>query len=178
MSKPSKLDDDSIDRHTALLELGAPNRAGGRKGLVYESTAMKLLDISRELLRELCEPVEEVVNPHYRSGPPSRLYDPRDLVIAKEDPAILISKIPFKPPRKKVDYPAKFAVRYPSKEAAIPDAAEALWNLNRYARHAACKRSNQEEIYDLKSKFLKLLCAKDYLVGRGQHFVKSDSECW
>lgn len=71
------------DRKAALVKLGAEDDTGGRSGLVYEATARKLLKVSAAWLRARCR-FQEAVNPHYKSGPAARLYDPRDLLAARD----------------------------------------------------------------------------------------------
>ena len=58
--------------------------------LIYESTALKLLEISREKFKKLrLKPTKEVPNPYYRSGPPSRLYDRVKIEKLIDDPRVV-----------------------------------------------------------------------------------------
>lgn len=41
---------------------------------IYESTVRKEYGLTRKMIEELGPPDEYVVNPHYKSGPPARLY--------------------------------------------------------------------------------------------------------
>ena len=41
-------------------------------------------------------------------------------------------------------------------------AANAIFNLNRYTKHASCSNGNQLEIYKLKNNFIRLLYSADY----------------
>lgn len=47
--------------------------------------------------------------------------------------------------------------RYPHWRDALPDAAEAMFNLNRYAKHRSCTQENREDIYDMKNRLVRLL---------------------
>jgi hypothetical protein len=70
-------------RRQALAELGDPN-AGGRRALVSEGRSARILGVSRKRLKELNLPVEIVRNPHFGVAPPMRLYDPLDLLAARQ----------------------------------------------------------------------------------------------
>jgi hypothetical protein len=57
----------------------------GRYGLVYENTAAKLLDLSKERFRRLVLPEEWIPNPRYSTAPKVPIYDPRTLLEIKRD---------------------------------------------------------------------------------------------
>jgi hypothetical protein len=48
--------------------------------------------------------------------------------------------------------------KYPDWRDALPAAAEALFNLNRYAKRRSCQADHRAWIYGLKTGFLRLLC--------------------
>ena len=145
--------------------------------LIYESTAIKLLEISSEKFKKLClKPVKEVPNPHYRSGPPSRLYDRRK--IEKMIDSSRVVSLRHKP-RHPVDYARQFGKAYAHPNNAISDAAEAMFNLNRYAKHESCANWNRKEIYQLKNKLIKLLYSRGYCEGVYRHNLTAGTrECW
>jgi len=145
--------------------------------LIYESTALKLLEISREKFKKLrLKPTKEVPNPYYRSGPPSRLYDRVKIEKLIDDPRV----VSLRPkPRREVDYAGQFEKKYGSGEAAIPHAAQAMFNLNRYAKHDSCANWNRKEIYQLKGKFIKLLYSRGYCKEVYRHHLSAGTrECW
>lgn len=65
-----------------------------------------------------------------------------------------------KRPRK--DYSAIFAARYEQYAVALPDACEALFQLNRYVKHEECSVRERVAIYDLKNRLLARLFQDDY----------------
>jgi hypothetical protein len=80
--------------------------------------------------------------------------------------------------RREAERNERFARRYPSWEDAIPDVAEALFALNRYAKYVSCRRSHRREIYMLKSEILRLLYDAGYCLSASKHREKEWDECW
>lgn len=132
------------------------------KVLCYESTALKLLGLTKVKFDKLkIKPVKEVPNPHYKSMPPSRLYDRNKIEKLIDSPKV----IALKPkPRKPVDYAAIFQKRYKSKESALMDASTSMFNLNRYCKHESCSARNRFEIYEIKNQFIEMLYHKGYCI--------------
>jgi hypothetical protein len=64
--------------------------------------------------------------------------------------------------RKPRDYNSIFEKRYPDRQSALKDAAEALFNLNRYAKHETCADDHQALIYELKNRFIEYLWQMGY----------------
>ncbi|MCQ3977664.1 MAG: hypothetical protein DPW09_29910 [Anaerolineae bacterium] len=157
-------------------------REAKRKELCYKSTAIQLLGLTptgfERLSAELgLEPEKIVENPHYSSAAPAKLY--RRLTIEQliDDPRLAT----FRPKtRKPVDYTTKFIKRYRGNAAAaITDAAQAMFNLNRYVKHETCSARNRREIYGLKNDLIRWLyeagfCREAYL-----HLKELEAqECW
>lgn len=74
---------------------------------------------------------------------------------------------------------AALEARYPAWRDALPDAAEACFALNRYAKHATCSEDHRDEIYRLKGGLVRVL----YLLGLAaevkRHVLELDGlECW
>jgi len=56
----------------------------------------------------------------------------------------------------------RFSRKYHDWRNAIPDACDAMFNLNRYAKYSRCTNEHREEIYKLKNRFIKLLYELGY----------------
>ncbi len=155
-------------RVAALARLGHPE-AGGRTKLVYTTTAAEILGITLRTFDSLDVDFEaEIKNSH---GPGwCRLYDPCDLERLVDDPRVIAGRA--RRGRQPKDYTGAFLRKYGARNKAIPEAAEALWNLNRYTAHDTCTRPHREEIYEMKNSFVELLCCNDLLVGLGEHTIE------
>jgi hypothetical protein len=165
------------ERKRALAALG-DSAAGGRTGLVYETTAAKLIGVAPRTLRLVCRPVETVPNPHRRSIV-ARLYDPRHLEAIRSANVVEEARARRGTPHKPRDYVSTFVRKYESRKSAIPDAAEALFSLNRHAKRVRCRKAHREEIYELKSAFIERLCAQGFLSAAGEHSVEQPARtCW
>ena len=97
-------------RKKALVALGIPS-AGGRRGLIYGSTAAEALGITVLALGRILRPVDSVPNPHHKSGPPARLYDPVHLLAARDTDAVRRAQDRRGSPRAR-DFSSMFARRY------------------------------------------------------------------
>lgn len=158
-------------RHEALVALGGGDR-GGKNGLVYEKTAAALLGITPKALRDLIQPAKLAKHQNYASTT-VRLYDPCVLLIYRDDVRVVTARGRRGP--EPVDYVAKFERQYASRREAVADAMEALWNLNRYAKHPSCSRAHRSRIYELKNRLLAYLCGEGYLIGTGSDSVVRSS---
>lgn len=130
---------------------------GKRKSdvLVSTQTAAEILGLTVSQFTRIADKLgwaqdDEYKNPHYKSGPPGKLW------LAKKIHARKRLKVVAEAREKKGgslprDYTAEFAKCYGSPCAALPDACEALFNLNRYTRHATCAPEHRAIILDLKS---------------------------
>lgn len=166
-------------RKNALGKLGRPF-AGGKSGYVYAKTAASLLGITEKALRSFLEPVEVVPNPHYTSAPEASLWDPVDLLRISKQKRVDAARA-RKGPKPKHDFAPTFRNRYPSIVDAIPTATEALWSLNRYAKHETCTKAHRKNIYDLKNRFVEVLAICGHLVSVGEHVQHKPArqlECW
>lgn len=157
-------------RRAALVQLGVVG--GGRTGLMYEQSAARALGVTPTALRALCVHAREVPNPHYRSGSPSRLYDPCTLLNVRD--AAPTEQARRRRNRKPVDYAAKFTRRYANWRAGLAAAADSMFNLNRYTKHATCSRAHKDAIYHLKTEFLCFLCDEGFVTHRGVHSHTND----
>jgi len=166
------------------------NTTGGTKmkkkddGLVSTAAAAQKLGISDAQFRRIVtargiEPDDTYANPHYKSGPPANLWSRRtvarlartkDVVKARENRG-------GKAPK---DYKAAFDKRYRSPEDALPDACEALFNLNRYTRHPTCTSEHRENIFDLKTDFIERLYCLERFTDRVEKLTKllPQKECF
>jgi hypothetical protein len=127
---------------------------------IYRSTAKSEYKLSDAELDTLS--CESVANPHYRSGPPSRMYlraDVEALAASDKVQARLAAKAERDEPEAKQARrearEAKITRRFCSWKDALLPACEAMFNLNRYAKHDSCR--SREEIYDLKNQLVALL---------------------
>lgn len=65
---------------------------------------------------------------------------------------------------------------YPTPDSALPDACEAMFALNRYAKHSSIHR---HRIYEAKNHLIRKLVLQGYLSGIGEHSVTlSAQECF
>ncbi|MEO8182923.1 MAG: hypothetical protein ABI895_29175 [Deltaproteobacteria bacterium] len=79
------------------------------------------------------------------------------------------------------DYAPELTRKYGTPSAAVADAAESLFSLNRYAKHTTCTAKNRDDIYGLKNRFIVWLVERCYLRGWGHHeIVKPEKilECY
>jgi hypothetical protein len=122
-------------------------------------------------------------NPHYRSGPECPLWPPEAVVALRDAPevAAIQSRSAARRvarQRKAAERDDELAARYSDWRDAVLPAAEALFNLNRYAKWDRCAVSHRREIYGLKNDFIRLLYDKGYAVQVLKHKVERDDlEC-
>jgi hypothetical protein len=121
----------------------------------------------RAIEKFLGEPDKFAQNPHYKSGPPMRLYRIERVVAVQKSPEFrdwLEQKEKRK--RKALTAPQRryesFAAKYGSWEAALPVGCEYLFNLNRYAKYKSCSDENRQDIYELKTGIVELLYRHGY----------------
>jgi hypothetical protein len=141
--------------------------------------AAGLLGVTPDQFRQLAEnidlkPSAYYKNPHYRSGPECPLW-PADVVralVGGADVAAVLERA-RRLREAKATAPARrqatFAKRYPDYRLALPATAEALFSLNRYAKHRSCTRDHRDDIYDLKNGFVRLLCEVGCVRGARLH---------
>ncbi|HMI82556.1 MAG TPA: hypothetical protein VK550_00615 [Polyangiaceae bacterium] len=143
-----------------------------------KTIAARILGVSPKVLAKIVAPVDKAKNPHYRTGPEVLLYDPCDLLGAKEKRTYR-EAVTKRTISKSKDWPALMRARYGSPDAAIPDAAEALFNLNRYTRHATCSTLHRDEIFRLKSRFIRMLYVREEYTDRVEKLLRvlPEQEC-
>jgi len=72
-----------------------------------------------------------------------------------------------------------YSSKYLTLQDALPYAAKAMLNLNRFVKHEDCDRGTRASIYSLKNRFVKLLYHNGYLTGASKHILKTEEkECW
>jgi len=125
-----------------------------KQKLIYQSTARKILGLSRLKFKRLgITPVTYVPNFHFSIAPICPLYDREEilgLIGTKQVETVRTA-------RKKKDWSTEFSKKYGRKERAFPDVTEALLSLNVYAKYHLRSKKSKDKIYSLKSKFLKIL---------------------
>jgi hypothetical protein len=133
-----------------------------RADRIYRSTAKNEYGLTDKDLNVLT--FVEVRNPHYRSGPPARLYNRAEVEALANSPAVqarLARRAEREDPAAKEarrrEREATILRRYQSWREALVPACEAMLNLNRYAKHGSCRESHREEIYELKNGLIALL---------------------
>lgn len=129
--------------------------------LVYKTTLKTEFGLTDRLIRMLGEPDKRVVNPHTGGAEEASLYMVARVKSfmrehAREFRALKRKRNPKFKERKARARDRRFNNRFPNWREALPDAAEAMFNLNRYAKHSSCKRENRTDIYALKNRILKL----------------------
>jgi hypothetical protein len=155
-----------------------------KDGLISTAAAAEKLGITDAQFRRIAgargiEADGTYTNPHYRSGPPASLWSSRTLarLARTKDVAEARETRGGKAPK---DYSALFAKRYVDRNASLPDACEALFNLNRYTRHSTCSAANREEILALKSSLIEHLYRLERFTDRVEKLTKRlpEKECF
>lgn len=143
----------------------------------YKSTAISLLGLSPKNFERLhLEPDKIVRNPHYSSASPSLLYkrDRIEKLVNTPEVLALQSK-----PRKPKDWAALFVKRYSTPAQAQGDVADAMFNLNRYAKHETCAARNRAEIYHLKERLIERFLQFGLCSSVALHIQKLQKQsCW
>jgi hypothetical protein len=132
---------------------------------IYRSTAKQEYGLTDRELDTL--PFTSVANPHYRSGPPAKIYLRDDIERLANSPAV-IQRLKRKAARddpaakeaRRIAREARILRRYPTWRDALLPACESMFNLNRYAKHESCR--SRDEIYDLKNGLVELLYVRGF----------------
>ncbi len=144
----------------------AKARAPHKDGLVSSAAAAEALGITGAQFRRIVTaraipPDGTYVNPNYRSGPPAHLWSKKTIGRLKRTNDVRDAKARAAHPRVKKDWWAiwrgYYVKTYGAPADAIPDAAEALFALNRYSRKLPRDSDRLEEIRSLKAQFVTLL---------------------
>jgi hypothetical protein len=151
--------------------------------LVSTAAAAETLKISVSQFRRIAlargiAPDETYKNPHYAKGPPAQLWGSKTIarLARTKDVATARESKGGKPSK---DYASVFAARYVRREDALADACEALFNLNRYARHPTCSKPHREEVFKLKTRLVEHLYGLERFTDRVEKLTKhlSQKEC-
>lgn len=138
--------------------------------MVYKTTLRKEYGLSDQLIRLLGAPDKFVVNRHRKRGPRASLYSVHRVEAFMAEQAAAIEAERLKKAARRS--PAEMlkarleglARRFPQRRDAVPMAARAMFNLNRYAKHRTCTAANRAEIYELKDRFVEVLYQLGYAV--------------
>ncbi len=159
-----------------------------REQLLSTPAGAKILKISpgqfrRLMVKQGIAPEQSYVNPHRRSRrcplwPPEPI---RALLSSEEVVTIRARRGRVRNAKacKARDRISVFERRYPDWHDALLLAADGMFSLNRYAKHSKCQRAHREEIYALKSSFLKLLYHLGFAVEVKHHVANLEGRvCW
>jgi hypothetical protein len=87
--------------------------------------------------------------------------------------------LPMPPKREPKDYAPVFEQRYPNRRAAYLSACNALFSLNRHAKHASCTLAHRNAIYDLKTRWIARLWREGFCTGAIEaHSPERERICW
>lgn len=144
-----------------------------KKILCYKKTAIAILGLTSSGFEKLkLKPEKIVKNPHYKASP-AFLFDRKKIekLVGSKKVLKLLPKV-----KNPINYKPIFERKYSSKESAIYDACDILFNLNRYCKHDSCNAKNRTEIYSLKNNFIKMLYGNGYCENIYEHY--SERECY
>lgn len=165
---------------TSLDPMPGLRKTGGTRQLILRSVLAR--GWTRMMVDDLLgEPDDRRDNPKYRSAAPMRLYDYERIVAAEATPEFADRLEKANARRRGRDYTPALVKKYGDPKGGLLDAAEAMFALNRYAKHDTCTRKHQTEIYDLKNRFVSWLVVHGHLVGWGTHEIvqpERDLECY
>jgi hypothetical protein len=123
--------------------------------LCHESTAMKMLGLTRTKFRQLgLEPAKIIANPHHGSGLDSHFYDWLDVANLKGSPAVMELRAMQ---RKPFDYASRFTKKYGRQKNAVMDVARVTLNLNKYCSQKSCAEKERTEISELEKGVIRKL---------------------
>lgn len=154
------------------------------KRLIYKTTAANKLGISITQFNRLDIPVSKITRNPYGGDSYSSLYDPA-LIDSLMDHKEVVklrersekAKKAFQN-RKAKDYISIFDRKYDSIEEVRMEAANALFNLNRYTKHTSCSRQHKNEIYRLKYRLIESLYNEGFCTSCYLHKLKRPAlEC-
>jgi hypothetical protein len=156
-------------------------RASRRVQRIGTPRAAQLLGITPAQFRTLMsrlkiKPLDYYANPHYRSAAPCPLWSEPRVRALLGRPALAAAKQAAARckegrARKPAERAARLRERYPDWQDALLAAAEALFNLNRYAKWRECSREHRATIYELKEEFICLLCRLGLAERVAEHVV-------
>lgn len=154
-----------------------------KKNLLSTPAAAAELGITADQFRRIAKqrniaPADDYPNPHHRSGPRCPLWSRQQLGRIRRTNAYRQTLDRKRPDpeaaqRKRFE---RYSRKYSTISEAFPDACQALFNLNRYAKWSQCRQQNREEIYDLKTEFIRLLCGQGYADRIGRHLAEREEK--
>jgi hypothetical protein len=169
---------DDSHTHTALAGASQPARPPeylSMQGVLERGWTRIMVDTL------LGEPDDWRDNPKYRSAAPMRLYDHARVVLAEATVGFEERLEKANARRRGKDYNPALVKKYGDPGGGLLDAAEAMFALNRYAKHDSSTRKHQSEIYTLKNRFVVYLVAHGHLIGWGIHEIvqpERELECY
>jgi hypothetical protein len=131
---------------------------------------------SDRLIRELLGNPDEILR--RRGGGQIYQYDERR--VKKAEKRVAFRRWQEKKARPAVGRKRKsLPERFPEWRNAIPAAAEAMFNLNRYAKYGSCSDPNRDEIYSLKNGLIEAFYVQNLATEVYQHIVSvPEQECF
>ena len=146
--------------------------ADAEKDLLTTGQAAEVLGLSPDQFRRLgIEPDDTYVNRYHAT---CALYTVGKVQSLGDDPRVAAAR---ERRRGTVDWRVRFLRQYGDREAALPDAARAMFELNRYAKDAG--RETADRIYGLKNPLVKHLWSGGHCVAIHRHTVQhEEKECW
>jgi hypothetical protein len=168
MSHHATVNCPTSDQRTApTVAERAVDGGSAKSDWIYRSTGKREYGLTDRELDAL--PHRTVPNPYRRSGPPGRLYrrsDVERLANSLEIQARLAKKASqnsasARRARRRARE-ARLRRRYPAWRDALVPACQAMFSLNRHAKHNKCRSS--EEIYQLKNELITLLYEHGYCI--------------
>ena len=156
---------DQIQIQSPPVPVARSTRYLSMKGIIERGWTRTMIDSL------LGQPDEEWANPYYRSAPPCRMFLQARVEAAEATTefAARIEKVNAR--RSGKDYTPTFVRKYGTTAAALAEAAEGLFALNRYAKHATCSMKHKSEIYALKNRFIRWAVENGYLQSWGRHEI-------
>ena len=134
--------------------------------------AATLLSISAVSFRRIVKkkgisPVDSYMKSYYKTGPECPLWDEQEIASLTNDPDVIktqqrrANQKSSNPEAVRIKRFQQFSRKYGSREKALKDVCDAMFSLNRHAKHRRCTEKHREIIYDLKSSLLRKLCAEN-----------------
>jgi hypothetical protein len=120
-------------------------------------------------------------NPRFKRGPAMRLFLQRDVADVARRPDIIERhekqlRAEQQRPERELAHRLMIATEYGNWRNALLPAAQALFNLNRYAKWTTCREDHRLKIYRLKRELIKILYQSRLATSVGLHTVSYDAK--